>query len=460
MPSHRLLPIPLAAALLAAAPAHAAEKLNIRGAGWGHGVGMSQYGAYGFAKQGAGYRDIVGHYYTGTQVSQAPPQKIRVLLFSSSSASFTGARSAGGRKLNPAKVYRAVRAGTNRVSLVSPAGKRMRTVTAPLRARGKILTTNGERFRGAFEFRPGTFSGIDTINAVGLEKYLRGVVARESPASWPLEALKAQALAARSYAITTKRSGTFDAYKDTRSQVYGGVAAEDPRTDRAIRETRGEVVTYGGRPVVTFFFSTSGGRTEDVENTSLGNAPVPWLKSVEDPYDKVSPYHRWSLSMTHDRAGSLLGSLVKGRFVGIRVIQRGSSPRIVRADVVGTDGTSRTDGATLRARLGLRDTWAYFTSVQTSAVKPRSGARMTDHAAAGPGGGASAVRRSPAGAVAGRVFPRPRADVRVQRRTGKRWVLVGTTRTGKAGRYRLHVLDPGVYRVRAGQATGPAVRVR
>ena len=81
----------------------------------------------------------------------------------------------------------------------------------------------------------------------------------------------------------------FDQYADTRSQVYGGVAVETAATNAAVAATRGQVVTYKGAPVVTYFFSTSGGRTENVENTSRAPSPKPWLRSVEDPYDGVSP---------------------------------------------------------------------------------------------------------------------------------------------------------------------------
>ena len=111
------------------------------------------------------------------------------------------------------------------------------------------------------------------INAVGLEQYLRGVVAAESPSNWPAAALQAQAVAARTYAITTSAGGSlgFDQYADTRSQMYRGVASETPSTNAAVNATAGEVVTYGGKPVVTYFFSTSGGRTENVEESVLGN---------------------------------------------------------------------------------------------------------------------------------------------------------------------------------------------
>ena len=454
------LVLPLAAALAVAVPAGAAERLTVRGAGWGHGVGMSQYGAYGFAKRGSDYREIVGHYYTGTEIGKTSNRVVRVLIASGASASFTGATKAAGRRTDPAKVYRAVRAAGGRVSLVSPSGRRMRTVAAPLVARGKILTTGRERFRRALEFHPGVLGGIDTVNAVRLEAYLRGVVPRESPASWPAEALKAQALAARTYAITTSRSGNFDHYRDTRSQVYDGVAAEDPRTDAAIRATRGEVVTYDGDPVVTYFFSTSGGRTEDVENAFIGADPKPWLKSVDDPYDDESPYHRWTLRMSRSEADAKLGSLVKGRFEGIRVLDRGSSPRVVRAEVVGSGGTTRTDGPTLRARLGLRDTWAYFTTASVEEDEPQPDDQQADPSGGSPGGGASVARRRPVAVLKGRFLPAPRSGlVTVQRRERGRWVDVAGARTDRRGRYRAGVLEPGGYRLKAGRATTPGVRV-
>ena len=187
----------------------------------------------------------------------------------------------------------------------------------------------------------------------------------ESPASWPAEALKAQAITARTYAITTAKSDDFDHYADTRSQVYKGVGIETASTNKAIADTRGQIVTYQGQPVVTYFFSTSGGRTESVENTNLGDEPKPWLKSVEDPYDDVSPRHRWTLKPSKASVAKKLGGLVKGSFKGIRVTKRGESPRIMTAEVVGSRGVTQTDGPTLRARLGLFDTWASFTAIKS-----------------------------------------------------------------------------------------------
>ena len=240
-----------------------------------------------------------------------------------------------------------------------------------LKGRAGNGRTNGT-YRGALEFRGGTFGGVNAINALPVDEYVKGVIPLESPASWPIEALKAQAVAARTYALTTSKAGDgFEHYPDTRSQVYGGAGAEQPSTNQAADATAGQLVTYDGTPVPTYFFSTSGGRTEDVENTTLGDEPKPWLKSVEDEYDSVSPKHRWGpIRMTYRAAGRKLRGLVQGRFKGVKVVRRGSSPRVVEADVIGSAGRTRVDGATLRARFGLFDSWAYFTSIKTRTTPP------------------------------------------------------------------------------------------
>src|SRR3954465_11846889 len=124
------------------------------------------------------------------------------------------------------------------------------------------------RYRGALELRPGG-RGVNAINAIGLESYVRGVVSAESPSAWPAETLKAQAVAARTYAVTSRAgsiSDGFDQFADTRSQMYKGVAAEIASTNAAVAATAGQVVTYAGQPVTTYFFSTSGGHTENIEN--------------------------------------------------------------------------------------------------------------------------------------------------------------------------------------------------
>src|SRR3954447_9814093 len=364
----RLFSIVTAALLLAAAPAEAAKTtFTIRGAGFGHGVGLSQYGAMGYAEHGWSAAQILGHYYTGTSLGTTDPDRnVRVQLIADArSVRISGAEQAGSRKLDPAQSYVVKRRGLSQVDL-SAKGKRVATFTAPLQVAGDggVTAVAGVgSYRGVLEFAPTAFKGLSVINSLGLDDYLQGVVPAESPASWPAEALQAQAIAARTYAITTAKSEDFDHYADTRSQVYKGVGIEAASTNAAVAATRGQIVTYNGQPVVTYFFSTSGGKTEDVENTTLGNAPEPWLKSVEDAYDSVSPRHRWTIKLKMKSASRKLGSLVKGSFKGIRVTRRGSSPRIMTAEVVGSRGTTSTDGATLRAKLGLFDTWAHFAAI-------------------------------------------------------------------------------------------------
>jgi stage II sporulation protein D len=452
----------IAATLLLAltAPAAVAKPkttFTIRGAGFGHGVGMSQYGAMGYAEHGSSAAQILAHYYTGTALGTTDPnRKVRVQLIADTrSARISGARQAGSRALDPAVTYTIKRRGLTQVDL-SASGKRLATFSSPLQVAGDggVTAVGGVgSYRGVLEFAPTVFKGISVVNTVRLDDYLQGVVPAESPATWPAEALKAQAIAARTYAITTAKSADFDHYADTRSQVYKGVGIETASTNAAVAATRGQVVTYGGQPVVTYFFSTSGGRTEDVENTTLGNEPRPWLKSVEDEFDSVSPRHRWSTKLTMKSADRKLGGLVQGAFKGIRVTRRGASPRIMTAEVVGSRGTTTTDGATLRAELGLFDTWAYFTSISSEKAP----------AGADPSGGASAPRsfsfRRPkaVGVLRGTVIGGGSRGV-VQAFRGGRWSDVGAVTT-RRGRYRFAAPAHGTYRVVFAGAAGPSVRL-
>jgi stage II sporulation protein D len=313
--------------------------------------------------------------------------------------------------------------------------------------------SNAGTYRGALELTPATLGGLNVVNAINLEDYVRGVVARESPSSWPAEALKAQAVAARTYAITTSKNGQgFDHYADTRSQVYGGVTAETPTTDAAVAATRSEVVTHRGRPVTTYFFSTSGGRTENVEFGFAGGLPKPWLKSVDDPYDKVSPRHRWKFRFTSSQAKAKLGRLVKGSLKEIKVVQRGVSPRVVKAEIVGSKGTTTVDGPTLRREFGLYDTWAYFTLIDSEGRSTSSDDPETAQAASAGRGGR----------ISGTVRPAKRGrEVLVQRRNAAGvWLTEVRTHIGKGGRYNARVGRRGVFRVAVGGAVGPAVRLR
>jgi SpoIID/LytB domain protein len=205
------------------------------------------------------------------------------------------------------------------------------------------------------------------VRRLALERYVRGVVAAEMPSGWPLPALEAQAIASRTYALTAHAGGSrFDVYSDTRSQVYLGVAAETASTNAAVAATAGKVVLYAGRPATTYFFASSGGMTESIQNAFLGSQPEPWLLAVPDPYNS-GPSFTWRMTMSFAAAAARLRGLVKGTFRGIGVLARGISPRILSAEVLGSRGATAVSGPELAERLGLGSTWAYF-SVQSGRI--------------------------------------------------------------------------------------------
>lgn len=335
--TYRLLAALLAAFLLCVASAHAST-LVIQGGGDGHGVGMSQEGALGYAEHGWSYTSILAHYYSGTTLGPAPPKaSVRVLI-------------------------------------------------------GGIVRT------------------------LPLESYVRGVISAEMPSSWPLAALEAQAVAVRTYALTAHAGGVrFDVYSDTRSQVYRGVSAETASTNAAALATAGQIVTYNGQPAITYFFASSGGHTESVQNAFPGSAPEPWLLGVSDPYDQ-GPLHRWTLSLSFGAVTRRLGRLVKGAFHGIEVLRRGASPRILSAYILGSAGRTLVSGDELASRLGLYDTWSYFSVKYGTSVKaepdlsgqpptgsPTPAPTTPPPVPSGPGGGAQGPPGAPGSTPAGGV---------------------------------------------------------
>jgi stage II sporulation protein D len=452
----RTIFLTLAVVLVAAPTAGAAVRHVVRGAGFGHGIGMSQYGAYGQALEGRSYDQILSEYYSGTQLSSAPSGPVRVLLQPVDPyIRVRGATSANGRRMRAGTTYVARPSGSG-IRVRTAGGRRVALFRSPLRFTGpdalRLLgpALNGISsglYRGAIDVSLDG-GGVTAINSLDIDSYVRGVVAGEMPSSWPLEALKAQAVTARTYALATRKTdGAFDQYPDTRSQVYRGVAGESARSDAAVSETAGRILTYGGVPAVTYYFSTSGGHTENVEYSFVGSLSKPWLVGVPDPWDSRSPYHRWQATFSTASLTRALGA--RGTFKRLKVLQRGVSPRVVRARVVGSRGSSTITGPTIRSRLGLRDTWLTIVSVRSSARRQRS-ARPASWGGVPP-------RR----ALAGDFYPAPRKHrLRVERRAGGRWRKVATTRTGAHGRYRVELDRAGVYRVRAGSVTGPHVRLR
>jgi stage II sporulation protein D len=455
-----------AGATLAASPAaEAASSFYISGAGNGHGIGMSQYGAYGYAQHGWSYRQILAHYYQGTAIgATSPSQLVRVLLGTGGSGppTFTGANSAVAPKAanqtvslsTGQKYYMKALSGGN-VALYDQSGQQLISARPPLVVSGPgplDFSGHGE-FRGSLEFRWEWGLKVQTVNAVDLEDYVRGVISAEMPASWSSQALDTQAVAARTYAITTSVNGNgYTLYSDTRSQMYQGVSAETASTDAAVADTRGQVVTYDGSPVATYFFASSGGYTESVQNVWIGSNPEPWLRGVPDPYDDAggNPYYRWSESMSMSSAASQLGSLVKGTFEGITITQHGVSPRVVTASVHGSGGTTSVTGPQLQGIFGLMSTYMSFSTISTNAAPDAApnaapGSRRHFLAARSIDG---AVSPAASGAV-----------VDIQHLAGGKWRTVTQARLGGGGRYSARVALPGRYRVTYRSLTGPSVSV-
>jgi stage II sporulation protein D len=353
--------------LLFAPAAEAKVIWIVKGHGFGHGVGMSQYGAYGFAKNGKGYRFILRHYYSGASIGRlGGPRVVRVLLdVSRGDVGFSGARSACGRALDPARDYEAHRNG-NSVRLRTSAGRTLANCGRKLRAAGNgRVAIAGAAYRGALEVVPtdSDAGSLNAINAVPVDQYVKGVIPNESPPSWPMAALQAQAVAARSFGLSSQVNGNgFDLYDTTSSQVYEGIADETSRTNRAANSTRGQVVMHGGRVAQTFFSACSGGHTESVQNVFFG-PPIPYLVGVPDPHDHFCPLHTWTLRFSAAEISSRLGGHLKGRLNRVAVTQRGASPRIVWARLFGTGGVSRIRGDRLAGALGAYDRWMTFRKV-------------------------------------------------------------------------------------------------
>ena len=238
----------LAAPVATPAAKPAGGAFFVSGHGWGHGVGLAQYGAYGYALHGWTYDQIVAHYYPGTELGDAPLKRVRVLLSPAAKSVLISSKApfsvvdgsgkahklpAGQQKLGPGlKLKLAASAKALPSPLVFSPGTQ--PLTLGRRAyRGSLRVTGGKRVR--------------VVNVVGLESYLYGVVPSEMPDRWPAQALEAQAVVARSYALShLAGGGDFDLYPDTRSQMYLGIAAESQAGRDAVDATAGKVALYDG----------------------------------------------------------------------------------------------------------------------------------------------------------------------------------------------------------------------
>lgn len=378
------------AAAPTAGPTGLGENVTFYGRGWGHGVGLSQYGARGRAIAGQDAATILTHYYPGTTIGFiAPDAAIRVVLLDDAAPTTANPLTVIGRG-GPWTI--------DSINVVFPADARLRlipatsgTVTAWRMvvddAAGAILLDGAApadlRVRGAttattlqlparsatYNLYRGTLRALvagakaDVVNEIGLQDYLRSVVPAEMPSGWPAAALTAQTIAARSNAAYGLRPGisTFDVYDDTRSQVYLGVRVESPAADAVVAATVGQVLFSGAGIANALFHSTGGGATEDNENVYVSAtgakvaAPVACLRGSPDrdpsgvPYDATSPYATWQTRMyTLAQLSAIFAADARtnvGTLSALDLHNRGVSGRLISVTLVGSAGSKTVSGS-------------------------------------------------------------------------------------------------------------------
>jgi stage II sporulation protein D len=386
-----------------AGTARAGTALIVTGHGWGHGVGMSQWGAYGYALHGWKYRRILAHYYPGTKMGHVGELRVRVLL-AQGAPSVTVGCAARMRVTDGKRLTRMLPAGTYGVGpkLVLPVRRNGRGFSfghvAVVACDHAPLAFDGREYHGTLVLRSNG-RGVSVVNGLALDTYLRGVVPSESPSHWPLAALEAQAVAARSYAVSELRPASwYDLVPTTSDQVYGGVRAERWRSNHAVYSTLGEVLTWNGSVARTYYSSSSGGRTEAVQDAWPGSAPIPYLRSVPDPYDSYSPHHDWGpfeLSGSGLAARLGLGSSVESVREQTNESARAESVLFHLASGAQVDRS----GTAIARSLHLMSTWFSIGQLQLSASSThvRYGSRVTVAARAADVKGALLLQQIPGG---------------------------------------------------------------
>ena len=348
---------------------------TIRGAGWGHGWGMSQYGAYGAARKGLSWKQILTFYYPGTRVSSVPAgTKIKVWITADKDSSLrvlpaSGLMvrdTAGHRYTVPigAKYtsWRISRSGTGyRLSYRTTDGSYvtkstgLTTGTWSFSTRSKIVKVvfpNGSvhPYRGTVALiKRGT--GGRTINNVLLEDYVKGVVPAEMPTSWAANAVRAQAVVARSYGVRLQKfagSSGYDICDTTACQVYGGMSRETSGGAAAVKATTGVILTYRGVVARTQFSPSNGGHT--------ARGDYPYLAARRDPYDGVIKSQAWTRTLS---AGSISRAWPSvGTVKRLQITSRDGAGawggRVRTIKIIGSLRTATVSGTTFQRMFGMR----------------------------------------------------------------------------------------------------------
>lgn len=226
------------------------------------------------------------------------------------------------------------------------------------------LALDGRRYRGSLELRH-KGGGLIAVNIVPVDGYLRSVVPEEMPVDWPAEAIKAQSVAARSFALASRGRHAGEGYDlctTTHCQLYTGTAAEKSASNAAIKATRGEVLTYGGKPIEALFHTDSGGMTENSED--VWGSHVPYLRAAKDTPAKTMPWtktisradlERKLAAKGHD-IGKVRSIALSPLAIGRAAKDRTTSGRVKTMTVKGTKGTATLSGTIWRSLLGLKST--------------------------------------------------------------------------------------------------------
>ena len=331
-----------AASCPSAAPA---GSVRFCGHGWGHGVGLGQWGAKGMALAGLTYRFIDQHFYSGATWANLDTTNVPIHV-----AVLWGTATYRVVPSGPAQLI----AGTRVTNLAagqslsfSTSGGVQKIVPTSASTRLTVYGPSGRyhAYRGTIVAQP---SGglLYIINVLPIEDYLRGL--GEVPSSWPLEAIKAQIVAARCYALTHMGStALYDVDDTTRFQVYRGIDSESGSQNAAVDQTAGEVLMYAGRVIEAFFSASDGGHTANVSDVFGGSlATYPYLRGVLDPWDVVAPRHTWYTAVysyaTLERVYFTSPDVASyGHLVGLDLRDRDASDRLNTVGLVGSRGVKR-----------------------------------------------------------------------------------------------------------------------
>jgi stage II sporulation protein D len=376
------------------APVKAADgRFVIKGAGFGHGHGMSQYGAYGAARKGLTWKKILGFYYPGTELTTLSTKTSIKVWITADDDNNLRVLPVKGLKVSDGhhhelvlptgsqyRSWRITRSGAGyKLSWKDAAGK-YHTLTTPLdtstwrfSAPGNVVKVrmpsgSTREYRGSMWFvKRGT--GGRTVNKVRLEDYVRGVVPSEMPTSWAKDAVRAQAVAARSYAIRIRDYTSYSGYDicdTTACQVYSGravISTSGTRTSRetaggnaAAKATAGVIVTYRGKVALTQFSSSNGG--------AMSSGGLPYLVEKLDPYDGVIRSQAWSRTITAAALKRAYPSA--GTVRSLKITKRNGTGRwggyVTSISIVGSKKTVKVSGSAFQSRFGMRSALYTVTS--------------------------------------------------------------------------------------------------